>query len=43
MRAAVLVLPVVLSLLACGAAAAGESAMKAAADSLARLHGWTGS
>lgn len=43
MRAAVLVLPVVLSLLACGGAAAGESAMKAATDSLARLHGWTAS
>ncbi len=43
MRAAVLAFPVVLSLLACGAAAAGESATKAAADSLARLHGWAGS
>ena len=43
MRAAVLVLPVVLSLLACGGVAAGESAMKAAADSLARFHGWTAS
>ena len=43
MRAAVLAIPVVLSLLACGGAAAGESAMKAEADSLARLHGWAGS
>lgn len=43
MRAAVLAIPAVLFLLACGGAAAGESAAKAAADSLARLHGWTGS
>ncbi len=43
MRAAVLVFPAALLLLACGGAAAGESAMKTAADSLARLHGWTGS
>ncbi len=43
MKAAVLAFLAVVSLLACASASASESATKAAADSLARLHDWTGS